>query len=251
MSIHIYPAEQQGVGAFDDGKFVEQRPIGFPGDASSIDRVGPLFYWAWGKADQEAEIGMHPHKAFEILTYVITGKVEHQDTLGSKQLVVNGGAQVMQTGSGVYHAEAFRGNETESFQIWFEPHLSETVKQSPTYNQFDHEQFPISVNQGVSIKTIIGEDAPVQIVTDAKMYDISLEPGASYSYGMSQDRVLSVLVIRGSGTAGGTSDISYKDFVIVKPESDDGIVIQAGSESTMRIVAIEVPAEVDYPLYRK
>jgi redox-sensitive bicupin YhaK (pirin superfamily) len=251
MSIHIYPPEMQGVGAFDDGKFLEQRPIGFPGDSSSVDRLGPLFYWAWGKAKHEAEIGMHPHKAFEIMTYVISGIVEHQDSLGTKQNVTAGGAQVMQTGSGVYHGEAFRGGNVEAFQIWFEPHLNRTVQQAPTYNQFNHEQFPITNENGVLIKTVIGAGTPVRIETDVQVYDYTFSPGAAYTYSLGKDRLLSFLVIQGSGTMGLDTPLSYKDYVVIKPDADEQITLQAGNDQSMRIVAIEVPAEVDYPLYRK
>jgi redox-sensitive bicupin YhaK (pirin superfamily) len=251
VSIHIYPSEQQGVGAFDDGKFVEQRPIGFPGDSSSVDRLGPLFYWAWGKANQEAEIAMHPHKAFEIMTYVINGVVEHQDSMGTKQTVTAGGAQVMQTGSGVYHAEAFRGGYAEAFQIWFEPNLNQTIKQPPTYNQYNHEQFPHKEANGVTLKTVIGEGSPIHIETDAKVYDFSLEPGAAYTYSLSKDRILSFLVIQGSGITSAGNELSFKDYVVIKPDVDENVLLQAGDNQAMRIVSIEVPARVDYPLYRK
>jgi redox-sensitive bicupin YhaK (pirin superfamily) len=251
MNIQVYPPEQQGVGAFDNGKFIEQRPIGFPGDSSSVDRVGPLFYWAWGKAEHEAEIGMHPHKAFEILTYVIQGRVEHQDSLGTKQTVTTGGAQIMQTGSGVYHGEAFRGGNVEGFQIWFEPHLSQAVKKQPTYNQYDHEQFPSAEKDGAIFKTVIGEGSPIHIDTDVLMHDLILEPGVTYSYPLAKDRLLSFLVLRGAGKTHDDTTLNHKDFVLVSSEADKLLTIQAGEEHGIRIVTIEVPAAVDYPLYRK
>lgn len=250
MIIDIYTPDKQGVGAFDYGKFVEQRPIGFPGDDSFLERLGPLFYWAWGKASEDAEIGMHPHKAFEIMTYMINGVVEHQDSLGTKQAVSAGGAQVMQTGSGVYHAEAFRGSDAEGFQIWFEPHLSQSVKQPPTYNQYNHEQFPIRNENGVIFKTVIGEGSPVQIQTDVQVYDVTFSPGAAYTFSLSKDRILSFLVIQGWGSAGSEA-FEHKDFVVIKPEKDETITLQTADEQAMRVVAIEVPAKVDYPLYRK
>jgi redox-sensitive bicupin YhaK (pirin superfamily) len=253
MSIQIYPPEQQGVGAFDGGKFVEQRPIGFPGDSSSVSRLGPLFYWAWGKADQDAVIDMHPHQAFEIMTYVISGEVDHQDSLGIKQTVVAGGAQVIQAGSGVYHGEAFRGGHAEAFQIWFEPHLNQTVKMPPSYNQYNHDQFPLKETDGAAVKTVIGEGSPIHIEAEAKVFDITLQPGAVYTYPLAKDRLLSFLVIQGSGTVneGSASNITYKDYVIIQPDTDQTITFQAASDHTLRFTAIEVPAKVDYPLYRK
>jgi len=54
MSIRIFTKEQQASGEFDKGKLVEQKPIGFPGEGSAVDRVGTLFYWAWFQAKEEA-----------------------------------------------------------------------------------------------------------------------------------------------------------------------------------------------------
>lgn len=266
MSIHIYSVSEQGVGAFDGGKFVEQRAISFPGEKTAVDRVGPLFYWAWGKASDVSEIGMHPHKAFEIVTYVIDGLVEHRDSLGSLETVTNGGAQVIQAGSGVYHSEAFRRAGSEAMQIWFEPHLSDTVKKPATYNQYEHERFPVNEQTGVTLKTVIGGDAPIQLDTDVRMYDWELAPGAAFSYSLEPGRKLALLVIRGEGAgevgaAGqeqgleqgqGRKTLSHKDFVVAQATGEgEALHLQAGSEQALRIIAIDVPENPGYALYRK
>ncbi|GFZ85303.1 hypothetical protein GCM10008018_34190 [Paenibacillus marchantiophytorum] len=254
MSIQIFSAEQQGVGAFDGGKFLEQRAISFPGEKTALDRVGPLFYWAWGKAADVAEIGMHPHKAFEIVTYVIEGLVEHRDSLGSLETVTNGGAQVIQAGSGVYHAEAFRTVGSEAMQIWFEPHLSETVKKPAAYHQYNHEAFPSHHGDGVTVKAVIGGDAPIHLDTQANMYDWQLEPGAAFSYPLDPSRQLAFLVIRGQGAAvsGELQTLTHKDFVVAQAEQQgDTLQLQADDEQGMRIIAIDVPQDPGYTLYRK
>lgn len=256
MKLQVFSAEQQGVGAFDGGKFIEQRAISFPGEKTAVDRVGSLFYWAWGKSSDISEIGMHPHKAFEIVTYVIEGLVEHRDSLGSLETVTDGGAQVIQAGSGVYHSEAFRKVGSEGMQIWFEPHLSETVKKPATYHQYEHEQFPIQTTDGATVKTVIGGDAPIKLDTDANMYDWRLEPGAAFSYPLDPSRQLAFLVIRGQGTsevaAGQPQVWSLKDFAVIQATEQAEILhLKADSEQGLRIIAIEVPEDPGYALYRK
>ncbi len=142
MEVKIIKPQDQAIGQFDGGKIKEQKPIGFSGEGSLIDRLGPLFYWAWGHSQGPAEIGLHPHQGFEIITYVIKGKAYHRDTLGTESVVDAGGTQLMQTGSGVYHAEALK-EPSEIFQIWFEPHLSQAVKRTPTYSQYNSEDFSV------------------------------------------------------------------------------------------------------------
>jgi redox-sensitive bicupin YhaK (pirin superfamily) len=256
MPVVIYPPAQQGVGSFDQGKFVEQRPIGFAGDRSAVERIGPLFYWAWGKANDIAEIGMHPHQAFEIMTYVLRGVVEHQDSLGTKQTVTAGGAQVMQAGTGIYHGEAFREVGSEGFQIWFEPNLRESVMQPPTYHQYNHEQFPVQVKDGVTHKTIIGEGSPIHIQTQTRVVDLIIQSNSTYSYTLEQGRALATLCIQGDGSLHTSSNANeqqfqLRDFIVTTAEQTEHLRIRSTSSESLRIVTIEVPTVVSYPLYIK
>ncbi|RLL40133.1 pirin [Oceanobacillus piezotolerans] len=253
MKYQIIKPEDQAIGQFDGGKIKEQKPIGFPGEDSVIERLGPLFYWAWAKSSEPAEIGLHPHQGYEIITYVIKGKAYHTDTLGTESVVGEGGAQVMQTGSGVSHAEA-TNEPSETFQIWFEPRLSQAIKRKPTYSQFESSDFPEVNENGVSIKTILGNDAPIEIVADAKMWDVNIPKGKTYTHTLPANRTLAGLVIRGEGSlildTNDTSHFNHKDFFIVQSEKISEVVIRT-LEKDLRVFFIEVPIEVDYPLYRK
>jgi redox-sensitive bicupin YhaK (pirin superfamily) len=64
----------------------------------------------------------HPHQDMEIITYVRTGAITHQDSLGNKGRTEAGDVQVMSAGSGVRHGEYNLEPETTTiFQIWIEP----------------------------------------------------------------------------------------------------------------------------------
>lgn len=256
MNIQRFSPDQQGTGAFDGGKIIEQKPIGFPGEGGAVKRVGPLFYWAWAFTPEEGHIPPHPHQAFEIITYVVQGKAVHGDSLGTKSTVGAGGAQVMQTGSGVSHEERFVGPDMEGFQIWFEPDLRKTRYDQPTYRQFEHEQFPIREAGGVTVKEIIGGHGPVTLNADAHMTDITLQAGSEFVLELAAGRSMAVLAIRGAGSLGADEDsttaFNYKDFAILNPgEGNSSAVLTASAGETLRVVAIDVPAEVDYPLYNK
>ena len=67
----------------------------------------------------------HPHRDMEIITYVRSGAISHEDSLGNKGRTVAGDVQVMSAGSGVRHAEFNNEDETTTiFQIWIEPTTS-------------------------------------------------------------------------------------------------------------------------------
>lgn len=64
----------------------------------------------------------HPHRDMEIITYVRSGAITHEDSMGNKGRTGAGDVQVMSAGSGIRHAESNAEAEpTTLFQIWIEP----------------------------------------------------------------------------------------------------------------------------------
>ncbi|MCH5585775.1 pirin family protein [Shimazuella sp. AN120528] len=251
MGISVYRPSQQAVGSFDGGKITEQKPIGFSGEGSGVKRIGPLFYWAWAQAAQEGYIPLHPHQAFEIITYVVHGQAEHGDTLGTKSVVGAGGLQVMQTGSGVSHEERFIGPDMEAFQIWFEPFIQEAMKRKPTYHQFESTDFPVIEQDGVRIKNIIGSGSPVLLTTDVQMWDVQLSSSSTYEHLVPEGYVLATLALRGTGSWK-EDDWTYfqeRDFIVL--EADEQRIYQLKTDSELRMIFIQVPSKTDYKLYPK
>ncbi|CAH1227978.1 hypothetical protein PAECIP111891_06220 [Paenibacillus allorhizoplanae] len=255
MNIQILGPELQGKEEFDGGKIMAQKPLGFSGQGAATVRLGPLFYWAWGRAEKAGGIGFHPHQGFEILSYGIAGHGFHRDTLGTESTLQAGDIQLMQAGSGMQHAESVEAG-FESFQIWLEPYLNEAVRREPTYLLFKHEEFPQTDQEGVKVKTILGEGSPIsQLVADARMLDVEVEAGATYVHRLLPNRTFAGLAIRGTGGSfliAGQGPVPFvnKDFAIVQTEQADDVIIRSADE-TLRIFLIEVPTEVDYPLYNK
>ncbi|WJH35907.1 pirin family protein [Paenibacillus sp. CC-CFT747] len=246
----------QATGEFDGGKITEQKPIGFPGEGSVVKRVGPLFYWAWGVSSEEARIGLHPHKGFEIMTYVVEGDAYHGDTLGTDSRVGAGGAQVMQTGSGVSHEERLAGG-TELFQIWFEPDFMEAIRREPTYRQYEHEEFPLENAGAYTVKTVIGPGAPIELVADVEVYDVEIQPGAVYTHPVPAGYTLTALAIRGQGTwTEADSDreptvFHTRDFLTSPAASETAASFTNTEEEPLRLALILVPTTVPYALFPK
>ena len=70
--------------------------------------------------------GTHPHKDMEILTYVLSGTVEHQDSMGNREQIPAGEFQIMSAGTGVRHSEynASSSEPLHLYQIWIIPESS-------------------------------------------------------------------------------------------------------------------------------
>jgi len=78
----------------------------------------------------------HPHRDMEILTYVFSGQLEHEDSMGNRGVVGPGGVQFMSAGTGVRHSEsnASPSEELHLVQMWV---LPGTVGTNPSYGQKD------------------------------------------------------------------------------------------------------------------
>ena len=82
---------------------------------------GRIRVWNDDRIAAQSGFPPHPHRDMEIVTYVRTGAITHQDSMGNKGRTSAGDVQVMSAGTGVQHAEFnLEDEETTLFQIWIE-----------------------------------------------------------------------------------------------------------------------------------
>ncbi len=253
ITMTVYPPERQGSGAFDGGRITEIKPIPFPQEGGGSRRLGPLMYWAWATAQGDGVIGMHPHSGFEIMSYVLEGAVGHTDTGGNSSRVGAGGAQVMQTGSGISHQEEMHGERTDFFQIWFEPDMREALLKPPVYADFEAEAFAVrDAEAGVRVKPIIAGGGPVRIAAPVRVEEVILDPGASHSVQVPAHHALASVVISGGGVWSGESldedrVVGSRDFAVGKAAAHVELTFAAGEQKT-RLLQVFTPLQVGYPL---
>jgi redox-sensitive bicupin YhaK (pirin superfamily) len=252
-TLQIFDRTTQDRGSFDAGRITEYKVIGMPQDRTVQKRVGPLFYWSWATGEPDAVIALHPHQGFEIFSYVINGSLIHRDTLGSQREVHAGGLQLMQTGSGVSHEEVIGANGTEFFQIWVEPHLRQAMAQPPTYQDFAEPEFPLREASGVHIKQILGANSPARLAVPVVMLDVELQPQATFTHDLQPNGGVAALTVYGTGTwhLEQESDQAAKlgDMAILQnPKTTTRLAVFTSHEAT-RLVLVDVPLTVNYPLY--
>ena len=142
MKINFYPPSKQANGNFNFGEIVEKKPIGFPQDGGQLKPFSNLFYWAhaW-TTGKRSTIGLHPHQGFEICTFVLRGSINHFDTKLNKWVRLDeGDVQIIRSGNGISHSEEILEN-SEIFQIWFDPDLSKSLKKPASYNDYKIDEF--------------------------------------------------------------------------------------------------------------
>jgi quercetin 2,3-dioxygenase len=110
----------------------------------------------------------HPHRDMEIVTYVLSGKLQHEDSLGNKGVVGPGGVQFMSAGTGVRHSEynATRDVPLHFVQMWV---LPAERGQKPSYGQMD---FAVEDRKNTWLRMVSGQAAvssPIRITQDATL----------------------------------------------------------------------------------
>lgn len=125
----------------------------------------------------------HPHRGFETVTYMLEGKMEHQDSAGNKGLLGDGGVQWMTAGAGILHSEMPKQTDGRlwGFQLWVNlpSHLKMT---KPGYQDIQSDQIPEVEGKGYKVRVIAGEfdgtAGAAKTLTDVTYFDVHLEGGA-------------------------------------------------------------------------
>jgi redox-sensitive bicupin YhaK (pirin superfamily) len=176
----------------------------------TLDHVDPfLLFDHFGSKDPADYIKgfpMHPHRGIETVTYMISGHVNHKDSIGNSGSITDGDVQWMTSGRGIMHEEMPEPHEDEmvGFQLWV--NLPARLKlTSPRYQNIRSDQIPeIRHKDGVKIRVIAGEvdgvRGPVkEIVAEPTYLDISIPPDGTFSQSIVRGHAAFAYVFEGEG----------------------------------------------------
>jgi redox-sensitive bicupin YhaK (pirin superfamily) len=171
----------------------------------------------------------HPHRDMEIVTYVRTGAITHQDSMGNKGRTAAGDVQVMSAGTGVTHAEYNLEDEaTTLFQIWIE---TDKPGAEPGWGAMP---FPKEAREGSFQVLASGnaDDGALTINADAKVLGATVKAGSSIAYDADPARHL-YLVSSGKVRVNG-KQAGPRDGVAITGESR--VEIEAGEDAEVVLV---------------
>jgi redox-sensitive bicupin YhaK (pirin superfamily) len=140
--------------------------------------------------------GTHGHRDMEIISYVLTGALKHQDSMGNGSVIRPGEVQRMSAGTGVTHSE-FNASDSEPvhfLQIWV---LPEQEGMTPSYEQ---KAFAEEEKRGRLrlVGSRNGREGSVTIHQDVDLYATLLGDGDSVSHSLAEGRKGWVQVAQGS-----------------------------------------------------
>ena len=173
----------------------------------------------------------HPHSDMEIVTFVRSGAITHQDSLGNKGRTAAGDVQVMSAGAGITHAEYNVEDEaTTLFQIWI---LPDRRGEAPSWGQ---REFPKASREGgfeVLASVAPEADDALAIRTDAKIAAATLTAGQSATWTTSGERHQYLVAPKGRIRVNGV-EANPRDGVAVTGEGE--IVVEALEDAEIVLV---------------
>ena len=160
--------------------------------------------------------GTHGHRDMEIISYVLSGNLAHQDSMGNIKGIPPGDVQRMSAGSGVRHSEFnhAQGEQTHFLQIWIEPNVHGI---EPSYEQ---KTIPEAAKRG-QLALVAAPEAgehTVKIHADARMYAGLLDGAEQATLALDAQRKAYVFVVRGSLQANGQT-LNAGDAAMLQAES--------------------------------
>ena len=244
MSIKITSKKNQASGSFAKGAILENKPIGFPQDGGTQQPYSNLFYWANAWSDNGGLIGEHPHKMFEIMSFVIEGEIEHYDSKLNGWLTLSkGDAQIIRSGNGIKHAEKINKG-SRMFQIWFDPNIKKTMNQPATYNDYKSVDMHYYQENNISYKNYIGNGGPVTMDSEGiEINELSL-PKRNHHIILDVTKIHSYYVLDGEASIKGKG-VLENDFIIIEDENEINIL----ANSNVRLFSISTPKQLSYKTY--
>ena len=244
MSIKIIRLEDQAKGAFDGMKILENKPIGFPQDGGIQQPYSNLFYWANAWSDNGGLIGEHPHKMFEIMSFVIEGEIQHYDSKFNRWLSLKkGDAQIIRAGNGITHAEKIMAGG-RMFQIWFDPNIQKSITKEATYNDYQADEIKKLEKDGITIKNYIGNGGPVKMDSEGVEINEYIIPQGNHQLKLRADKIHSFYLLNGTLKIDGNI-IKENDFFIVENEKE----IKLEVKEDTKLFVVTVPQFVSYQTY--
>ena len=210
--------------SFSFANYYDPRNMGF----------GPLRVINEDRVAGGAGFGKHPHNDMEIISYVLSGELEHKDSMGNGSVIRPGDVQRMSAGTGIVHSE-YNQSKTDPvhfLQIWISPD-KESIQ--PGYEQ---KFFPDEEKRGrlCNVASPDGRDGSVRIHQKALIFSALVDGVERVGHDLADGRQAYVHVARGNVTINGES---LKSGDALKIRDERNVTIQQGEQA--EILLFDLP----------
>ncbi|KAG2011411.1 hypothetical protein CC2G_011533 [Coprinopsis cinerea AmutBmut pab1-1] len=210
LPLQFVPRRSEERGHADHGWLKAFHTFSFAGyQDRSHQQYGPLRVINEDRIAPRKGFGNHGHEEFEIFSYIVSGQLEHKDSMGNTEILKRGDIQMTSTGTGITHSEKTYGSKSvHLLQIWAIPSQSRLQPKYYTRHFSDDDKrdkwarvvAPIW-SEGVK-SSERNEDGPTPINSQLTLYATILSPGSNLKRHL-EGRKAYVHVIQTSGSREG------------------------------------------------
>lgn len=188
-------------------------------------------------ADYVAGFPMHPHRGIETVTYLISGQIDHKDSLGNKGTINSGECQWMTAGSGILHEEMPKPSERMlGLQLWLNLPREEKMA-DPQYLPITKDMIPRVKSGNARVGVLSGSFQDAKGVTPkhipATIYDVELPKGEEITIPTKAEETVYIFLIEGDGVVD-NQDIPEKTAILFG--EGDEIAVRAASDKDLRFI---------------
>ncbi len=215
------------LGRFDNDWLAARYHFSFAGyHDPARDGIGPLLVWNDDTIEPGRGFDRHGHRDMEIITYVRSGAISHEDHLGNRGRTEAGDVQVMSAGQGIQHAEFnMEAEQALIFQIWITPSEKNLTP------RWEQRRFPKAERDGQLVPLAsgrAGDESALPIHQDAAVLGATLLAGQSVEHRLQPGRTAYLVPALGQLTVNGR-EVNARDGAVITDE--DTIQIKAVEDS--------------------
>lgn len=177
----------------------------------------------------------HPHRGIETVTYLISGDIEHGDSLGNRGHIRNGGCQWMTAGGGIIHQEMPQpADRMLGLQLWLNLPAKDKMT-GPVYRDLTAGKIPRIDEEGVSVAVLAGHYQGTAGATQgdfvkALVLDVRLAAGKNWQLPLDPEATAFIYIFSGAGFFGPEPASLVASHQAVLFSAGDGFAAQAGPE---------------------
>lgn len=203
------------------------------------------------EANNPFDLGPHPHRGFEPITFLIQGEQSHRDSLGNESVVKAGDVQWTTAGRGIIHAEGpskdfvKKGGTLEGIQLWLNlPSRKKMI--AANYQHEKNEDFKVvfSENESVRVQVIAGslqgKNGRIATQTPVNAFMIDIEVGGSFNLKIDKAHQSMLYLLKGNVIVNDTELLELnKDQFIQFNQDGEGVLLKGNETSKLLFLSGE------------
>ena len=240
-----------GIKKIGRSDFVNMGPIKLrqPVPTNEIELIDPFVLlhhygpYPINELNNPFDLGPHPHRGFEPITFLIEGEQLHRDSLGNESIVKSGDVQWTTAGRGIIHAEGptkefvKRGGNLEGIQLWL--NLPAEKKMMPAnYQHVANEDFRVVTSEDGKVQTQViageldGTYGRIATQTPVNAFMIDMEAGGTTEIAIPNTHQSLLYLLKGDVLVNGETPLKYNANQLIWFEQDGEGFSLSGTESS-------------------